>query len=286
MRSIEAEAKEDFSDYASVRHPLIQATNVVEEYEALEALGFLDTGVAEYCEQVEGEKDTVAEIIQGIEKKDSGKELIACESESGRFLQKVQQETAYEKAGACIVQINMGEYYGSGVIWDLQDENIVIVSNTHLLQNGQSGMITFGNGVTTQGTVIGISDMRDIGFLQVPLSSLEREDWLSFRFADKDVENYQSLLPGDEIFVIGSASGTGKDFYEGTIGNVSYYFPEFQSDMLYGYCQAVPGMSGGGTFDKEGHFIGMLTAGTDNAEIASLPLEIMIEEYEKVLKYP
>ena len=198
----------------------------------------------------------------------------------------MQRENAYEKAKAGIVQINMGAYYGSGVIWDLQDENIIIVSNKHLLQNGQNGLVTFGNGVSTEGIVLGVSDTLDIGFMQVPLLSLEREDWLSLRFADKNLENYELLLPGDEIFVIGSATGTGQDYYEGTVGNVSYYFPEFETDMLYGYCEAVQGMSGGGTFDKEGHFIGMLTAGTENGEIASLPLKTMLEEYEKLLKYP
>lgn len=267
LYSLEAEAKSDFSDYASVRHPLVQATNVVEEYEALEALGFLDTGVWENS---------------GMSKEETETDL----PEYSAILQRLRRETAYEKAKACIVQINMGTYYGSGVIWDLQDGNMIIVSNTHLLQNGQSGIVTFCNGVSTEGTVKGVSDTLDIGFMEVSMSSLEREDWLSLRFADKDVENYQLLLPGDEIFVIGSATGTGQDYYEGTVGNVSYYFPEFQSDMLYGYCKAVPGMSGGGTFDKEGHFIGMLTAGTENGEIASLPIEIVLEEYEKLLKYP
>lgn len=260
----EADAEADFSDYTSVRHPLIQATDVVEEYEGLEALGFLDTG-----------------------KWDNNLEPSVTEqSEYGALLQSLQRENAYEKARASIVQINMGAYYGSGVIWDLQDENIILVSNAHLLQNGEKGLVTFGNGVSVEATVMGVSDTLDIGFVEVPLSSLTREDWLLLRFADKDEGNYQSLLPGDEIFVIGSSTGTGQDYYEGTIGNVAYYFPEFGTNMLYGYCEALPGMSGGGTFDKYGHFIGMVTAGTENGEIASLPLETILEEYEKVLKYP
>lgn len=264
LYTLQAEAKTDFADYESVRHPLIQTTNVVGEYKSLETLGFLDTGVWE----------------NALEEADVNP------SEYTTFLQRLGRETAYEKAKASIVQINMGKYYGSGIIWDLWDENIIIVSNTHLLQNGQSGMVTFCSGASVEGNVMGISDCLDIGFMEVPLSSLEREDWLSLRFADKAEENYQLLLPGDEIFVIGSATGTGQDYYEGTIGNVSYYFPEFDTNMIYGYCEAVPGMSGGGTFDKEGHFIGMLTAGTENGEIASLPLESMLEEYEKLLKYP
>ena len=129
---LEADAEADFSDYTSVRHPLIQATDVVEEYEGLEALGFLDTG-----------------------KWDNNLEPSVTEqSEYGALLQSLQRENAYEKARASIVQINMGAYYGSGVIWDLQDENIILVSNAHLLQNGEKGLVTFGNGVSVEATVM------------------------------------------------------------------------------------------------------------------------------------
>lgn len=262
---LKAEAKADFSDYETERHPLIQTTDVREEYEALFHLGFLDT-----------EEWKSASFLQ--------EENIAAVSEYAWFMELLGRESAYEKARSSVVQIRIGSYYGSGVLWDIREERLMIVSNAHLLKEGKQGQITFRTGVSIEGTVTGISDTRDIGFLEVPLGELEREDWFFLRFAGKDLENYSTLLPGDDIFVIGSASGAGEDYYEGTIGNVSYYFPEFQSDMLYGYCEAMPGMSGGGTFDKEGNFIGMLTAGTEENEIASLPVGIMLEEYERIVE--
>lgn len=259
-------AEADFSDYENVRHPLIQATDITGEYKSLYMLGFLDTGT------LEGNTEAAK----------TGEKKTENLSEYSLLLHTLQYESAYTKARGAIVQINIGEYYGSGVLWDLREETIVIVSNTHLLKEGESGQVTFPGGVSVQGTVKGVSETRDIGFLEVPLTALEREDWLLLRFADRDLENYETLLSGDALFVIGSANGAGADYYEGTIGNVSYYFPEFQSDMLYGYCKAVSGMSGGGTFDGDGKFIGMLTAGTKQDEIASLPVEIMVEEYEKI----
>lgn len=262
---LRTEAKADFSDYERVRHPLIQTTNIIEEYEALESLGFLNTGVR----NTKTAREDTEEVLP----------------EYSTLLQSLQRENAYEKAHAAIVQINMGKYYGSGILWSVQNENLVIASNRHLLKEGMTGTVTFCNGVSTEGTVKGLSDIRDIGFMEVPLSALTREDWLILRFADKDMTNYEKLQPGDFLFVIGSATGVGADYYEGTIGNVAYYFPEFQSDMLHGYCQAMPGMSGGGTFAKNGSFIGMLTAGTEEGEIASLPLQMVMEEYEKVYGY-
>lgn len=261
---LKAEAKADFSDYETKRHPLIQTTDVREEYEALFHLGFLDTEEWKSASFLQ-EKNTTAV------------------SEYAWFMELLGRESAYEKARSSVVQIRIGSYYGSGVLWDICDEKLVIASNAHLLKEGTEGQVSFRTGVNAEGKVMGLSDTKDIGFMEVDLTKLEREDWFFLRFAGKDLANFNTLLPGDEIFVIGSASGAGEDYYEGTIGNVSYYFPEFQSDMLYGYCKAVPGMSGGGTFDEEGNFIGMLTAGTEENEIASLPVGIMLEEYEGIV---
>lgn len=255
-------AAADFSDYESVRHPLIQTTNVLEEYEALFRLGFLYTGEWESDSLLEEPEESVSEAAQ--------------------LLARLVRESAYEKARASVVQIRIGGYYGSGVLWDIWEDSLIVASNAHLLQEGQEGQLVFRTGVSVEGTVIGISDTTDIGFMEVPLASLEREDWLFMRFAEQNGNISEKLEVNDGIFVIGSASGAGEDYYEGTIGSVAYYFPEFQSDMLYGYCKAVPGMSGGGTFDIQGNFIGMLTAGTEEGEIASLPVEVMMAEWEEI----
>lgn len=253
------------------RHPLIQSTNVAEEYKALVRLGFFNTG--EWSKPVKGsDAETKQEEGEKPEYKTEAQMLFAA----------LAKETAYEKARAATVQINMGTHYGSGILWDIREENLVIVSNSHLLQEAQSGEVVFRNGVSVQGTVTGLSDTKDIGFMETPLSILEREDWLTLRFADKNLKNYEELSAGDGLFVVGSSNGAGNDYYEGTLGDTDYYFPEFQSDMLYGYCKALPGMSGGGTFDRQGHFIGMLTAGTKEGEIASIPVGTVAEEYDMI----
>lgn len=271
--SITAEGSSDFSDYETEKRPLIQATNVVEEYKALVRLGFFNTG--EWRSPACGQAGITKYEYETEQERE-------CKTEAQQLFSRLANETAYEKACGAVVQINMGDYYGSGVLWDIREDQLVIVSNTHLLKEGEKGEVTFRSGTKAEGTVTGLSETKDIGFMEVPLLELQREDWLLLRFADKNINNYDALLVGDELFVLGSATGAGQDYYEGTVGNVSYYFPEFQSDMLYGYCKAVSGMSGGGTFDKSGHFIGMLTAGTKEGEIASLPVEFVIEEYRKV----
>ena len=50
--------------------------------------------------------------------------------------------------------------------------------------------------------------------------------------------------------------------------------------MIYNYCKAKAGMSGGGTYDEHGHCIGMITGGLAD-ETASLPMQSIREEWER-----
>ncbi len=54
-------------------------------------------------------------------------------------------------------------------------------------------------------------------------------------------------------------------------------------EMLYGKGNAVPGMSGSGVFDRYGNYVGMITGGTLQGEIAAVPVEVIEEEFEKVI---
>ena len=57
---------------------------------------------------------------------------------------------------------------------------------------------------------------------------------------------------------------------------------EFGAYMIYGYGYARAGMSGGGTFDAKGNFVGMISGGTAESETASVPLICIEEAYAEI----
>ena len=75
-------------------------------------------------------------------------------------------------------------------------------------------------------------------------------------------------------------------FYKGQVLDPSKYLEEFGMEMVYGDSAFKEGMSGCGVFDVEGKYVGMLTGGTDQNEIAAVPAGVVAALYEDIIKNP
>lgn len=198
-------------------------------------------------------------------------------------------ETLYEQASRCIVRIVSGQYAGSGLIWCMEEEGMVIASNKHLLQESTYGTVTFSNEISVRAEVMGYSQDYDIGFLFLSKEQLTADVLRSCYEVRAAVKGQNTIQPQKQIIQLASSGEAAGDFYEGeVIGQV--FVPEFQSFMLETRCYAKAGMSGGGVFDKEGFLLGMIAGGrvTEYAAVReseitySIPVEVLEAEYQKI----
>lgn len=197
-------------------------------------------------------------------------------------------EAAYENVKDCIVLIHMESAYGSGVIWEVTPERIVIATNKHVLEywESETSYVQFPQGYFTDAEILAVSEEYDIGFLTVHNTEFDYRELEKLRYAHHDEESYQTLQTGDDMFCAGAEDAflaeTTADFYQGSIGDTWRYIEEFEEYMLYGYGYAREGMSGGGSFDAKGNLIGIISGATMTGETASVPLPLIIEAYEKI----
>lgn len=234
--------------------PLIQATTLEGDYRAMAHLGL---AVTSYAEQ-------------------------------GDFRQ------AYENILCSCVRIQVGEHYGSGSIYRMLEDEIMIVTNRHLLQYwSKDCFVTFFNGAVMEGTLMGVSDEADLGFVSIQASAFTYQELLAFRnvrvpvkvLLDSDhEEKTENISGGDKIFFVDIASDWRNPVcIEGEVIVPVMFIEDFQTEMLYGKGNAVPGMSGSGVFDRYGNYIGMITGGTLQGEIAAVPVELIERECEKIV---
>lgn len=202
--------------------------------------------------------------------------LLDAEAGNEENLQKAERENMH-----CVTRISMGAFYGSGVILDIDEDGVVLVTNKHVLQYGETGRVTFPDGFEAEGRTWGVSSGYDVGFMRVAWEELPVEEFKKLKRVSISRKCMQELAYGDEIFLIGSADGAAGSVYEGTLIDAWWYIEDFGTYMIYSDCYGKPGMSGGGTFDAHGHYIGMLTGG-NGEDTASLPLTVILEEYEKL----
>lgn len=228
---------------------LIQATSLEEDYRAAAKLGLLVTRTA------------------------SGKEL----------------QEAYENVLCSCVRIQVEGHYGSGSIYRMLEEEIVIVTNRHVLQYwNEDSYVTFFNGRTSGGEVLGASHEADLGFIRIPIDGFTYEELLAFRNIrlpeelkeESKAENFPA--EGSKIFMIDIASKWNTPIMtKGELIAGCTYLEDFGTEMLYAKGEAVPGMSGGGVFDSNGNYLGMLTGATLQNELAAVPAKTIYEEFSK-----
>ncbi|MCH5259734.1 MAG: trypsin-like peptidase domain-containing protein [Lachnospiraceae bacterium] len=194
---------------------------------------------------------------------------------------------AYENVKNCVVRVQMGNAHGSGIIWEMTPEEIVIVTNKHVLDywNEKNSYVHFLGEYDVDAQILGVSKQYDIGFLTVDSGQFNYMELQELRSARADLDVYAELEQGDLMFSIDSGSKTeSAQYYEGTVEDTHLYIEDFEAYMLYGHGFAKAGMSGGGTFDGRGFLIGMTTGGTLQNETAGVPLPDIMEAYEEIME--
>lgn len=193
---------------------------------------------------------------------------------------------AFENVKDCVVRIQMGNAHGSGIVWEITPERIIVVTNKHVLDywKEENGYVHFPQGYDVDAQILGVSEQFDVGFVAVDCYQFTYEKLQDIRYACVDEEAYENLQSGDLMFLIDPGfAGEQAQYYEGNVGDPYRYIGDFDTYMLYGHCFAKAGMSGGGTFDGRGYLIGMTTGGTPQYETASVPLTDIIAAYEEVV---
>ena len=233
-------------------------------------------------------------LIQTVSEQDIYEGMLALGLLESKVLPTGNCEKAYENVKACVVSVNMGNAHGSGVIWEMTSDQTIIVTNKHVLEywDELTSYVSFSQGYVVDAKILGTSDGHDVGFLVMENDQFSYDELEKLRYVRKDMESFNALESGDEMFCMGAefsldsydkmTTDNEESYYIGSIGDVNRYIDEFGEYMIYGLGFAKPGMSGGGTFDAKGNFIGMISGGTSADETASVPLNVIIEEYDKI----
>ena len=232
------------------------------------------------------EPDLPPHLIQSVTEQDIFEGMLALDMLQNDTLEETDWEQAYELVKDCVVRVEMGNAYGSGIVYRITPQQIIIATNAHVLDYWKDGssFVYFPEGYYASATRLGCSARYDVGFLAIDNGCFTYEELETMRYAAVNATIYDTLQEGESLFSVGADTELSDWVsYEGTLVDTSRYIEEFDNDMLYARGFAKEGMSGGGTFDGKGHLIGMISGGTGQGETASVPLPDMIEAYKEVV---
>lgn len=233
-----------------------------------------------------GELTLPPHLIQSVSEEDIYEGMLALDLFYCPVLEEPDLEAACENVAGCVVRIDMGKAYGSGVIFRLTEEGAVIATNRHVLAywRDESGVVRFPKGYYAGARVLGSSERCDVGFLLVDREEIGLSALSALRCVYTDESAYAGLRMGEPVFILGADRNEEETIYqEAVLEDKDRYLEEFDGEMLYGHGFAKEGMSGGGIFDGCGRLIGLLTGGTDQNEFAGVPVDQAAQAYREVV---
>lgn len=104
---------------------------------------------------------------------------------------------------------------GSGIIIGETDEELLIVSNNHVVEGADTLEVTFIDGSTAQASIKGLDADMDLGVIAVPIASLSEETKDVITVAELGDSN--SLKLGTPVIAIGNALGFGQSVTTGIV---------------------------------------------------------------------
>jgi S1-C subfamily serine protease len=149
---------------------------------------------------------------------------------------------------------------GSGVVMDATG---LVLTNSHVVFNRQSVMVTLDDGTTVPGDLVGADPLFDLAVLRVPVP--DGVKLVPAPFGDSD-----RLRVGEEVVAIGNPLGLDQTLTRGVVSALNRILPEtpfsLQEPLIQTDAPINPGNSGGPLVNRCGEVIGINTAVMPDAQ--------------------
>jgi len=181
---------------------------------------------------------------------------------------------------------------GSGILYQLRDNDLLIVTNHHVIEGAKKVVVTFHEGESFDADIIGYDSRMDLAVLSIPLSTLDESQLKDITIAK--FGNSNELEVGEIAVAIGNP--LGKQFTSTvTAGVISAVNREItiegtQLNLLQTDAAINPGNSGGALVNSLGEVIGINTAKYADVNIEgmgfAIPSSIAVPIIEKIIINP
>lgn len=186
-----------------------------------------------------------------------------------------------------MVYMESSEAGGNGSIYEITEEEVIIVTTYHLLQDSETIGVRFYDNMYAEGNVIGVNEKHDVGFVEIPLDEIPGDTAKRVKAIQRNDSLYDSLIQGSPMayhFLSYDGTFVCQEVREGSVGAMNWYVEDFDDELIYNYCKVQPGMSGCAAVAEDGSYIGMVIGGYEN-ESAALSIRIIDKVYQELVDF-
>lgn len=188
-----------------------------------------------------------------------------------------EDEIRPEKA---VVQVKAGSSVGSAVLkgGSPDGETLLLWTAAHVLDtlsDGEQPTVVFSDGTERSCDSYERADSVDVALLTISDTELVRRLEAAGCFLREDKERFDQLKEGDGCVAIGGGEGEERIVCTGEVLDNWIYMEDYGQYMIWANVRIYPGMSGGGLFDSEGYFLGILSGGSEDGQLAAVPYSLI-----------
>lgn len=173
---------------------------------------------------------------------------------------------------------------GSGIIVGQNDNELLIVTNNHVVEDSKELTVTFIDESSVAAAIKGTDSENDLAVIAVPLSSIDSETMGQIKIAT--LGDSDSLKVGEGVIAIGNALGYGQSV---TVGYVSAKDREVRAqdstsrNLLQTDAAINPGNSGGALLNMRGEVVGINAAKYSSTEVEGMGYAIPVSKVQDII---
>ena len=175
-----------------------------------------------------------------------------------------------------------GEASGSGIIVGMNDDELLIATNYHVIEGAEELEITFIDETTASADIKGTDEKDDLAIVAVQLDKISestKSEIAIARLGDSD-----ALQVGEPVIAIGNALGYGQSVTTGVVSALNRQVEDVAGLMIQTDAAINPGNSGGALLNARGEVIGINSAKIGGNTIEGMGYAIPISTAEPILQ--
>lgn len=213
--------------------------------------------------------------------KETQQDSIIVQWESPQDVQMENQgmdETLCRELQKSMVLVDTGELCGSGLIWEYE-EDMVIVTAGHVLEDLSGAIyVTLSDGYTITADLYWICTNSDLAFLKIEGERIPKLHIEHYGVVSHRDEYFNKAKQEDVLYAMGYRGQADALVVQGTLEDKWVYVEAFEQFMVLVRAETVQGMSGGGLLNESGECIGII-CGTDQAgRTVAVPSQVVDAE--------
>ena len=175
------------------------------------------------------------------------------------------------------------EGQGSGVIFDVNDENVLIVTNEHVVDGAAEVIVTLYDNKKVPASIVGVDSETDLAVIKINTEDIPDE--ISNEIVAAELGDSDNLRVGETAIAIGNPMGYNNTVTVGVISalNRELELPDKKLELVQTDAAINPGNSGGALVNIDGEVIGINTVKIADTQVEGIGFAIPINSAKPII---